>query len=323
MDPTAVATTTSAFVTTAICVVYALSSVSMLALNKIAANAFQPTPLVLWQLVISCVCIPGLAWWNGELQSPMDLLSPRTLVKSLPRAGLFLVVLQTSTYALLSSNVQSIVVFRSLTSLFTAIVESTFFGRDIRLGAKGALLITIIGAAIYAKEDIYFDSGAYMWVAANVVANSTYGLYSKSMVENMSQGPLLVTWWNNLAALCVLVLVELLRSVSRSEMPSVAFESLCGVDAFRQLDIVSQVVIGTSALVALSLSHSVTLLNKRISATALFALNNSTKILIAAVSPYLTGLHSSWQMQVGAFISLFGGALFPYFQTAKAKAKQT
>ena len=241
----------------------------MLFVNKASVKVFDGQALVLWQLLLCVVALPIIMIVTGEChlgdRSPSLHATLTTLWQWLPKSVLFLCVLQTSTGSLITVNVETLTVFRTLTTLLVALVELTWLRTNISRGARMALVLTVIGAVIYAKEDIHFVFWGYVYVGLNVFSNSAYSLYSKVLVRRSVGGPFEQTFWNNTAAALVLLVIEMARCVHQGQVPSVS--RILRVNEFIALPWVNQMIVLASAVVSLFLSWTVTLLTSMISAT--------------------------------------------------------
>lgn len=138
-----------------IVLIYAALSSSMLLLNKFAVTYFPySSTLTLVQCLFSVGAIVA-AGFGGLLK--YDPLTYRKVKLFVVYAGLFALSLFLNNRALIKSNVETVIVFRSATPLVVSMMEWLFLGRALpNYRSMGALVVLIIGVLGYVLTDAQF-----------------------------------------------------------------------------------------------------------------------------------------------------------------------
>ncbi|CAH1426424.1 unnamed protein product [Lactuca virosa] len=125
-----------------------------------------------------------------------------TAKKFLPAAIVFYLAIFTNTNLLRHANVDTFIVFRSLTPLLVAIADTTFRKQPIPSKLTFLSLLIILGGAVgYVATDSGFTLTAYSWAFAYLITITTEMVYIKHMVTNLGLNTWGFVYYNNLLSL--------------------------------------------------------------------------------------------------------------------------
>ncbi|XP_072993668.1 GDP-fucose transporter 1-like [Typha latifolia] len=298
------------YATSSLVVGYALCSSLLAIINKYAITKFNyPGLLTALQYLTSAFGV----WLLGKLGFLYhDPFTFETAKKFLPAAIVFYLAIFTNTNLLRHANVDTFIVFRSLTPLLVAIADTTFRKQPCPSKLTFLSLVIILGGAVgYVMTDTGFNLTAYSWAFAYLVTITTEMVYIKHMVTNMG----LNTWgfviYNNLLSL----------------MMAPVFWFLTGehVDVFAAIKSRSQNWFEVDAFFAVALSCVFGLLisffgfaaRKAISATAFTVTGVVNKFLTVAINVLIWDKHASPFGLMCLLFTLFGGILYQQSVTGK------
>nr|XP_029118929.1 GDP-fucose transporter 1 isoform X3 [Elaeis guineensis] len=299
------------YATSSLVVGYALCSSLLSIINKFAITKFNyPGLLTALQYVTSVLGV----WILGKLGLLYhDPFTFETAKKFLPAATIFYLAIFTNTNLLRHANVDTFIVFRSLTPLLVAIADTFFRKQPFPSKLTFLSLVIILGGAVgYVMTDSAFTLTAYSWAAAYLVTITTEMVYIKHMVMNLG----LNTWgfvlYNNLLSL----------------MMAPVFWFLTGeyADVFRDVGSSSGNLFNFTASVAVSLSCVFGLLisffgfaaRKAISATAFTVTGVVNKFLTVAINVLIWDKHASPVGLICLLFTLVGGVLYQQSVTSRA-----
>mmetsp|Transcript_12332 Transcript_12332/g.29515 ORF Transcript_12332/g.29515 Transcript_12332/m.29515 type:complete len:342 (-) Transcript_12332:23-1048(-) len=190
---------------------YMACSSTMLVVNKLAIQLFPAPNLLLVIQLSSSALVLWLLGQNGVLQ--VDSLQWDKLSKYWVVAAVFLLNIYTNIMALRSSNVETVIVFRCLTTVVVAVGDfKALRGEGLpSLPVMGSLLSICVfaGCYVYSESRTGVQVENYSWVIAYVVAQSIDCLYIKHIVSTvqmtswgrsfynnvLAMGPLLLPWY--------------------------------------------------------------------------------------------------------------------------------
>ncbi|KAI4335788.1 hypothetical protein L6164_014398 [Bauhinia variegata] len=188
------------YTTSSLVVGYALCSSLLAIINKYAITKFNyPGLLTALQYLTSALGV----WVLGKLGFlHHDAFTLETAKKFLPAAVVFFLAIFTNTNLLRHANVDTFIVFRSLTPLLVALADTFFRKQPCPSKLTFLSLVIILGGAVgYVATDYGFTLTAYSWAFAYLVTITTEMVYIKHMVMNLG----LNTWgfvlYNNLLSL--------------------------------------------------------------------------------------------------------------------------
>jgi drug/metabolite transporter (DMT)-like permease len=180
-------------------IAYSACSASLVLLNKlILHNLPYPSLVVTTQLVVTLVFIYA-SKWSGKLK--VDELVWEYVQPYLYYIVAFAVGVYCNMKSLTLSNVETVVVFRSLTPCLVSILDALFLGREYPTMRSWAGLFTIVlGAYGYASFDEQFQaqgSAAYFWPTLYLFVISFEMAYGKKIIRSVDlktlSGPVLYT----------------------------------------------------------------------------------------------------------------------------------
>jgi hypothetical protein len=151
-----------------------------------------------------------------------------------------------SMIALKYSTVETVVVFRTLSTFGVALGDRYFFGKQFSSPALVCMLATVCGGVVYAAADAHFSGIGYFWGLMYFLATIYNGLYIKlifTQAVDMSNWE--KTYYNNLMALPVTFALVLFTE----SIPGI-FSHLFGMSFGGWLVILLSGVMGTAISVA-------------------------------------------------------------------------
>ncbi|KAL5232042.1 hypothetical protein ABZP36_030818 [Zizania latifolia] len=302
-----------AYGTSSLVIGYALCSSLLAIINKYAITKFSyPGLLTSLQYLTS---VAGV-WTLGKIgllhHDPFNL---RTAKKFAPAALVFYLAIFTNTHLLKHANVDTFIVFRSLTPLLVAIADTAFRKQPCPSKLTFLSLVIILGgAAGYVMTDSAFTLTAYSWAAAYLVTITTEMVYIKHMVTHLG----LNTWgfvlYNNLLSLIIAPVFWFLTGEHLSVFR--AIESRAGswfeLDAF--------VAVSLSCVFGLLISFFGFAARKAISATAFTVTGVVNKFLTVAINVMIWDKHASSFGLVCLLFTLAGGVLYQQSVTTKGNS---
>ncbi|KAK9149742.1 hypothetical protein Scep_008499 [Stephania cephalantha] len=294
-------TTTST--TTTVVIGYALCSSLLAVINKYAITKFNfPGLLTSLQYLTSASGVYLLSKLGFLHHDPFTL---PTAKRFLPAALVFYLAIFTNTNLLRHANVDTFIVFRSLTPLFVALADTAFRSQPCPSNLTFfSLLIILAGAVGYVATDSAFTLTAYSWAFAYLVTITTEMVYIKHMVTNLG----LNTWgfvlYNNLLSLMM--------------APFFCFLTGEYVDVLAAVNSPSGDWIKPGAAIAVSLSCVFGLLisffgfaaRKAVSATAFTVTGVVNKFLTVAINVLIWDKHASPFGLLCLLFTIVGGVVY-------------
>uniref|UniRef100_A0A453KL81 Sugar phosphate transporter domain-containing protein n=1 Tax=Aegilops tauschii subsp. strangulata TaxID=200361 RepID=A0A453KL81_AEGTS len=279
------------YATSSLVIGYALCSSLLAIINKYAVTKFNyPGLLTTLQYLTSAAGVWALGKLGFLCHDPFNL---ETAKKFAPAAIVFYLAIFTNTNLLVHANVDTFIVFRSLTPLLVAIADTTFRKQPCPSKLTFSSLVIILGGAVgYVITDSAFSLTAYSWALAYLVTITAEMVYIKHIVTNLG----LNTWgfvlYNNLLSLMI--------------SPIFCWFQL---DAF--------VAVALSCLFGLLISFFGFAARKAISATAFTVTGVVNKFLTVAINVTIWDKHASAFGLVSLLFTLAGGVLYQQSVTAK------
>eukprot|EP00262_Sarcandra_glabra_P015772 TRINITY_DN4951_c0_g1_i1.p1 TRINITY_DN4951_c0_g1~~TRINITY_DN4951_c0_g1_i1.p1 ORF type:complete len:349 (+),score=25.52 TRINITY_DN4951_c0_g1_i1:204-1250(+) len=291
------------YATSSLVIGYALCSSLLAVINKYAITKFNfPGLLTALQYLTSALGV----WILGKLGFlHHDPFTYETAKKFLPAATVFYLAIFTNTNLLRHANVDTFIVFRSLTPLLVAVADTAFRKQPCPSKFTFVSLSIILGGAIgYVTNDSAFTLTAYSWAVAYLVTITTEMVYIKHMVTNLG----LNTWgfvlYNNLLSLMMAPLFWIVTGEY--------------ADVFSAIGSNSDNWVESGAFFAVSLSCVFGLLisffgfaaRKAISATAFTVTGVVNKFLTVAINVLIWDKHASPFGLVCLLVTILGGVLY-------------
>ncbi|KAJ8750434.1 hypothetical protein K2173_015573 [Erythroxylum novogranatense] len=188
--------------TSSLVVGYALCSSLLAVINKYAITKFSyPALLTALQYLTSALGV----WVLGKLGFLYhDAFTYETAKKFFPAAIVFYLAIFTNTNLLRHANVDTFIMFRSLTPLLVAVADTVFRKQPIPSKLTFVSLVVILsGAAGYVATDSAFTLTAYSWALAYLVTIVTEMVYIKHIVSTIGLNTWGLVLYNNLLSLMI------------------------------------------------------------------------------------------------------------------------
>lgn len=301
------------YATSSLVIGYALCSSLLAIINKYAVTKFSyPGLLTALQYLTSAAGV----WILGKLgllcHDPFNL---ETAKKFAPAAVVFYLAIFTNTNLLCHANVDTFIVFRSLTPLLVAIADTTFRKQPCPSKLTFMSLVIILGGAVgYVITDSAFTLTAYLWALAYLVTITTEMVYIKHIVTNLG----LNTWgfvlYNNLLSLMMSPIFWFLTG--EHKLVFTAIESRG--ESWFHLDAI--VAVALSCVFGLLISFFGFAARKAISATAFTVTGVVNKFLTVAINVMIWNKHASSFGLICLLFTLAGGVLYQQSVTTKGNA---
>ncbi|KAJ1697983.1 hypothetical protein LUZ63_006495 [Rhynchospora breviuscula] len=293
----------STFTTTGLVVGYALCSSLLAIINKYAITKFAyPALLTALQYLTSALGV----WVLGKLGFLChDAFTLRTAKKFLPAAFVFYLAIFTNTNLLKHANVDTFIVFRSLTPLLVAIADTAFRKQPCPSRLTFLSLFIILGGAVgYVLTDSAFTLTAYSWAFAYLVTITTEMVYIKHIVTNL----VLNTWgfvlYNNLLSLMMAPFFWFITG----EYSEIFSEMQSRTDDWFQFD--AFLAVSASCVFGLLISFFGFAARRAISATAFTVTGVVNKFLTVAINVMIWDKQSNMAGLVCLISTLVGGVLY-------------
>ncbi|KAM3274798.1 hypothetical protein ACQJBY_043663 [Aegilops geniculata] len=298
------------YATNSLVIGYALCSSLLAIINKYAVTKFNyPGLLTTLQYLTSAAGVWALGKLGFLCHDPFNL---ETAKKFAPAAIVFYLAIFTNTNLLVHANVDTFIVFRSLTPLLVAIADTTFRKQPCPSKLTFSSLIVILGGAVgYVITDSAFSLTAYSWALAYLVTITAEMVYIKHIVTNLG----LNTWgfvlYNNLLSLMISPIFWFLTGEHKSVFSAVESRG----EGWFQLD--AFVAVALSCLFGLLISFFGFAARKAISATAFTVTGVVNKFLTVAINVTIWDKHASAFGLVSLLFTLAGGVLYQQSVSAK------
>lgn len=291
------------YATSSLVIGYAVCSSLLAVINKYAITKFNyPGLLTGLQYLTSALGV----WILGKLGVLYhDAFTLETAKKFLPAASVFFLAIFTNTNLLRHANVDTFIVFRSLTPLLVAIADTAFRRQPCPSKLTYFSLVTILGGAIaYVVTDSAFTITAYSWAFAYLVTITTEMVYIKHMVTNLG----LNTWgfvlYNNLLSLMMAPIFWIITGeytdvyAALQSNPSTWFDS----SAF--------IAVSLSCVFGFLISFFGFAARKAISATAFTVTGVVNKFLTVFINVLIWDKHANPIGLVSLLFTIIGGVLY-------------
>ncbi|WOL09200.1 hypothetical protein Cni_G17953 [Canna indica] len=298
------------YATSSLVVGYALCSSLLAVINKFAITMFNyPGLLTALQYLTSVLGV----WILGKLGFLYhDPFNFETAKKFLPAATVFYLAIFTNTNLLRHANVDTFIVFRSLTPLLVAIADTTFRKQPCPSKLTFLSLVIILGGAVgYVITDSAFSLTAYSWAFAYLVTITTEMVYIKHMVTNLGLNTWGFVFYNNLLSLMMAPIFW----ISTGEYSDVfmAYGSSSG----NLFDSVAFIAVALSCVFGLLISFFGFAARKAVSATAFTVTGVVNKFLTVAINVMIWDKHANSLGLVCLLLTLVGGVLYQQSVTGK------
>ncbi|KVH93835.1 hypothetical protein Ccrd_004111 [Cynara cardunculus var. scolymus] len=291
------------YATSSLVIGYALCSSLLAVINKFAITKFNyPGLLTALQYLTSALGV----WILGKLGFlNHDPFVWETAKKFLPAAIVFYLAIFTNTNLLRHANVDTFIVFRSLTPLLVALADTTFRKQPIPSKLTFLSLLIILGGAVgYVATDYGFTLTAYSWAFAYLITITTEMVYIKHMVTNLGLNTWGFVYYNNLLSLMMAPLFW----VATGEYSDVF--AAVGSNGGNLFEIVAFTAVSLSCVFGLLISFFGFACRKAISATAFTVTGVVNKFLTVAINVLIWDKHASPFGLFCLLVTIAGGILY-------------
>ncbi|XP_019439660.1 PREDICTED: GDP-mannose transporter GONST4-like isoform X1 [Lupinus angustifolius] len=292
---------------------YALCSSLLAIINKYAITQFNYPGLLTALQYLTSVLGVYLFGKLGFLQH--DPFTIATAKKFFPAALVFYLAIFTNTNLLRHANVDTFIVFRSLTPLLVAIADTVFRNQPVPSKFTFLSLVVILSGAVgYVATDSAFTLTAYSWAFAYLVTITTEMVYIKHMVMNLGLNTWGFVFYNNLLSLMMAPFFWFLTG-----------ENVEVVDALRSssgnlFDLSAFAAVSLSCVFGLLISFFGFAARKAVSATAFTVTGVVNKFLTVAINVSIWDKHASPVGLVCLLFTIVGGVLYQQSVTGPVNA---
>ncbi|KAI3445425.1 hypothetical protein Pfo_002090 [Paulownia fortunei] len=292
------------YATSSLVIGYALCSSLLAVINKFAITKFNyPGLLTALQYLTSALGVWILGKFGFLHHDPFTV---ETAKKFLPAALVFYLAIFTNTNLLRHANVDTFIVFRSLTPLLVAIADTAFRKQPCPSKLTFLSLVVILGGAVgYVATDNGFTLTAYSWAFAYLVTITTEMVYIKHMVTNLGLNTWGFVFYNNLLSLMMAPLFWVITGEYVDVFAAMASSS--GGDLFEP---VAFFAVSLSCVFGLLISFFGFAARKAISATAFTVTGVVNKFLTVAINVLIWDKHATPFGLVCLLLTIAGGVFY-------------
>ena len=191
--------------------------------------------------------------------------------------------------------VATTIVFRNIGTVFVAIGDHMFFGKEFNTEMKHGICIILMGSLVYSYFDLDFNYTGYMWMTLNTIIFAINVLYEKYAVVSVDQTAVGVSCYQNILSLPLLMIML----ISTGETSATV--------AWGQLSASMQGTIFLTGVFGCLLSICYMSLNKFASPTAITIASNLNKLVSAIVGALVFHNSVSPHTVLGLLICMGGG----------------
>ncbi|KAI3814593.1 hypothetical protein L1987_14233 [Smallanthus sonchifolius] len=301
------------YATSSLVIGYALCSSLLAVINKFAITKFNyPGLLTALQYLTSALGVWGLGKLGFLSHDPFVW---ETAKKFLPAAVVFYLAIFTNTNLLRHANVDTFIVFRSLTPLLVAVADTTFRKQPVPSKLTFLSLVIILGGAVgYVATDSGFTLTAYSWAFAYLITITTEMVYIKHMVTNLGLNTWGFVYYNNLLSLMMAPLFWVITGEYSDLFASI------GANRGNLFETVAFTAVSLSCVFGLLISFFGFACRKAISATAFTVTGVVNKFLTVAINVLIWDKHASPFGLFCLLVTIAGGILYQQSVTGVSSA---
>ena len=164
--------TSSATKNTRAAVLFSLSSIAMILLNKKAVISFPHVAiLLLFQNITTIVIL--------KLSVDLRPFCLQSALKWIPCVFLFCVNLFSSLQSLVYISVPTFTVLRNTQPIMAVAIDFVLRGQRTKTESIGYLFEILAGALLYCSHDIDFDLRGYSWAMLHILSMTVYSIMVK------------------------------------------------------------------------------------------------------------------------------------------------
>lgn len=181
-------------------IAYSICSASLLLLNKVAVTYLPSVSFVLFCQFVSSITVVKGCGMMGLLE--VDALSLEKVRKFWGVSFLFACCLFTNVKALQYANVETLIVFRSLSPIAVALMDFIFLDMELPNRRSALALFSIVaGAVAYVAADGNFKLDSYLWVTAYFISIVAEMVYVKFIITECKMTTWGRVYYNNLLSI--------------------------------------------------------------------------------------------------------------------------
>jgi drug/metabolite transporter (DMT)-like permease len=285
-------------------VLFSISSIAMIILNKAAAVSFPHVAILLVFQNLATILILAMT-------SDIKPLSLETSLRWLPCAFLFCVNLFSSLQSLVFISVSTFTVLRNTQPLIAVAIDFVLRGQTTKAENVVYLMEILVGAILYCSHDMNFDLRGYCWAALHGLSMTCYSIIVKAKCSDLALSAPDMSYYNNVLSIPGLVVVGALEPLFRMGADANVVKDVfaCGTQTWCSL------VILLSCLGGYCVSVSGFQAQQVMSPTSWLCLNNFSKIPAIVISYVLFGGYFSAATVHGMLISV--GCAYLYSVASK------
>jgi len=278
---------------------YALSSVTMFLVNKLAIHAFPLTCSLIYLQNATTIVILLLLWtWNEQFAVEWD---NQAATRWLPAVAAFTTMLVSSLQGMKYISIPTFVVFRNLNSLSVALGDRFILQRKITPLVFVSLVIIPIGSFVYGYYDLQFHPSGYVWIMINLLSMAVYTIYVKWITIRHKYTSFTMSFYNNILSIPPLLVLMMHHN-----------EVHPAIEKITSMSMGQLLLLTLSCVLGFCISYFGFAAQRVFSATAWITINNLNKIPAIYLGILVFGDKISWMSFFGLCISMGGGFLFAY-----------
>jgi len=278
---------------------FAASSIVMILINKELARGLMGYAHIIL-LIQNSGTLALLKWTKRDLTFSSDVA-----VQWLPCVALFTTNIATSMLALSYLSVPTFTVFRNTQPILATVLDFVLRQEVTDIRSIGCLIMILVGAFVYAFNDLYFHLSGYVWAMIHVISMSLYSVAVKYKINSLKLEAYEMSWYNNLLSTYLLILTVLYRHQSL-----VSFFEDCTPELWFFL------VMSSAGGFCVSVSGFMA--QESLSPTSWLTVNNLSKIPAIVLSCYIWDVQLGTMEIIGMVTSILGGYLY---SLSKQRAK--
>jgi len=222
----------------------------------------------------------------------------------------FVAVIFTNIKALQFSNVETVIVFRTLTTLAIAYGDFRFLKTS---APSPKVLVTLFGivtgAIVYVLTDSTFHIESYMWVVLYFLSMCSETLYTKHITNSVPMSSWGRSFYNNTLAMIPMLIFMFLTGETE-----VIFSLILGNKEMSRTAIFMVVL---SSFMGLFLSLSSFVCREVISATSFSVVGNMNKVITVFINCLIWDKHASPYGLLSLGVCLVSGGMYGHLQASK------
>eukprot|EP00753_Platysulcus_tardus_P010080 PLAT2484.4.p1 GENE.PLAT2484.4~~PLAT2484.4.p1 ORF type:complete len:359 (-),score=172.66 PLAT2484.4:70-1146(-) len=192
------------------CMLYSLSSISMVLCNKIVLSVFDfhaPFMLLLLQNGLSLMLVTLLS--KMSLLPSLPPVEAASVRRWAPVTAFFMAMLWTGLNSLRLLSVTMATVFKNSTSIFVVCGDYLLFSRRASRSEVLVVAVMLLSALGAGLNDLQITASGWMWMSMNCLSTAGYVLTIKSASEGLKLTALQKAYYNNLISMPIIIVAVL------------------------------------------------------------------------------------------------------------------